>query len=348
MRIEELWQELEREALAGTTNSWLTRFALPQPSHPLLVGLETTSGRRALLLALPKAVLPSRHDWPVCRGLEIFTVAFAGQAHLGVRLRDASCADVFTSLAEDVAPRVAAAANPRAAAQMLLGRLRRWQKFLNAGVQGLSPEQQRGLYGELHTLLAHLLPVVQPAVAVAGWRAPLAAHQDFQYALGSIEVKTTTAKQPQAVRITSERQLDPTGIPALFLHVVVLDERVVEPGEAGGGCSLPQMVVAVRTRLAGETSALELFDDRLLETGYLAADAPRYESRRFTLRRELSYDARLGFPRLVEKDLMSGVGDVNYALALAACEPYAVKTEVMVENLIASPARPVSKRPRKK
>lgn len=52
MRIEELWQELEKEAQVGTANSWLTRFALPQPSHALLVALETASSRRTLLLAL--------------------------------------------------------------------------------------------------------------------------------------------------------------------------------------------------------------------------------------------------------------------------------------------------------
>jgi hypothetical protein len=34
-----------------------------------------------------------------------------------------------------------------------------------------------------------------------------------------VEVKTTAAKQPQSVRITSERQLDDTGVGALFLHV---------------------------------------------------------------------------------------------------------------------------------
>jgi len=336
MKIEELWEELENETQSGTANSWLIRFALPQPSQPLLVALETASKRRALLLALPKSALPSRQDWPVCRGLEIFAVALSGQPHLGVRLKDRTCADVFSSLAEDVAPRVAAAANPRAAAHALLGRLHRWQKFLNAGVMGLSPERQRGLYGELHTLHTHLLPAMDISAAITSWRAPLASHQDFQFSSGALEVKTTIAKQPQTVRITSERQLDNTGIPALFLHVVMLDEREVETGAGNVGQSLPSIVATLRSKLAGNPAALELFDDRLLETGYLDADAARYECRQFSLRRELSFLIRDKFPRLIEADLMTGIGDINYALALAACNPFVVQLKDMLETLKAT------------
>ncbi len=99
MRIEALWQELEVEAHAGNPGAWLTRFALPQPAQPLLVALETASSRRALLLPLPKAAVPARREWPDCRGLEVFSAVLSGQAHLGVRLRDPVCADVFAALA---------------------------------------------------------------------------------------------------------------------------------------------------------------------------------------------------------------------------------------------------------
>ncbi len=340
MRIEQLWREMEAEAQAGSSaGAWLTRLAQPQPASPLLVELEVAVNRRALLLPLPKALVPARREWPVCRGLEVFSVALAGQAHLGVRLRDAACADVFTALAEDVVPRVAATTSARAAAVALLGRLRRWQKFLAAGTSGLSAEQQRGLYGELHTLRSHLLPGLGAEVAVAGWRAPQAAHQDFQFVSGAVEVKTTTAKQPQAVRITSERQLDDTGIRALFLQVVVLDEREVEPGAAGGGECLPGLVADLRSRLAGEPGALELFDDQLLEAGYLDADAPRYSGRRFTLRRELTFRVQRSFPRLVERSLPAGVGDVNYALSLAAGAPWEVPAAAM-SAVLAAPVPP--------
>ena len=146
-------------------------------------------------------------------------------------------------------------------------------------------------------------------------------------------MKTTTEKQPQAVRITSERQLDDTGVRALFLFVVILDERVTDvPGPADGE-SLPEIIAVLRQTLDSDPIARLEFDDRLLDAGYLDADAPRFESRRYSLRSEHSYCVEEGFPRILEQDLASGVGDVSYALALAACEPFSTSPRDMVSTI---------------
>jgi hypothetical protein len=341
MRIEELWLEMEREAGGATQPGWLTRFALPSPALPLLVALDLNGTRRALLLPVPINAVPARRDWPDCKGLEIFTVVIAGQPHLGVRLHDRSTADVFGALAEDVAPRVAQSGSPNLAASVLLGRLRRWQKFLEAGTAGLTPAEHRGLYGELHCLRKHLLAVLGPQ-AVMGWRAPLATHQDFQYALAAVEVKTTAAKQPQMVRVTSERQLDTTGIRALFLHAVVVDERDVEEAVSGPGETLPGLIQYLREILGDESLLAEAFEDALLKAGYLNAHAEKYSNRRFAVRKELTFRIKEGFPAIVERDLPQGTGNVAYDLSLAACQPFSVDpTEMATE--IALPPGPIRK-----
>jgi len=292
MRIETLWQEMEQEANAGTNAAWLVRHALPTSVQPLLVALETAPHRRALLLRIPDNISAAKRGLPQFRGLEVLNVVLGGQPHLGIRLRDPVFADVFTALAEDVAPRVAGMADNRAAIDALIGRVRRWQKFLLAGTAGLSVERQRGLYGELHVLQRHLIPALSTATAVSAWRGPKGANQDFQFSSGSIEVKTTIARQPQVVRISSERQLDDTGITALFLHVVVLDERETEDERPADGESLPTVVDSLRRCLAGETEWADTFEDLLLDAGYLAVDGPRYENRRFIIRGEKSFRVR--------------------------------------------------------
>jgi hypothetical protein len=333
MKIEEIWRDLEREAAMGTAPAWLMRNALPKPTRQVLIALETASKRRALLLPISLAEIPPKHDWPECKGLEVFSVALDTVPHLGVRLRAPEFADIFASLAADVAGRVADAPTGALAADVMLGRLRRWQKFLAAGAAGLSPERQKGLFGELHMLRNYLLPIFGPDHSVKSWRAPKASHQDFQLATGSIEVKTTAAKQPQSVRITSERQLDQTGIPALFLHVVILDERVIEDDKKTTGETLPEMEASLRALLKGDPLVEELFDDKLLDAGYLQVDVPRYVSRRYSIREELTSRVDGDFPRLVEQDLPNGVGDVSYALSLAACEPHEVSVAEMLAAL---------------
>lgn len=341
MTIEDLWREIETEAARDRSfTGWVTRLARPERECRLSVGVETSSQRRGLLLRATRIAIPSRNRWPLCRGLELFAGRLSGdgadEATLGVALKERRFADVFTALAEDLARRVTEAGSAAVQVKTLLGQLARWQKFLAASAEGLSVEEQRGLFGELHVLRAHLVPALGCLRAVTGWTAPKAAHQDFQFASGSVEVKTTVAKQPQSVRITSERQLDDRAIAALFLHVVVLDEREVDAGRTEVGETLPGLVEDLRRRLAGEAGALDVFDDRLLDTGYLDAHAPRYEGKRFSLRKELTFRVGRGFPRLVERDLPEGVGDASYALSLAACREFAVAPGEMAGGLAAA------------
>ncbi len=333
MRIEELWLEVEAEAAADDGSAWLLRRATATPGHPLLVALEPSTRIRTLLLPAAKSEVPPRRDWPECRGLELQMVSIAGATHLAVRLRDAASADVFTALAEDVVPRVAAATRTVDAVAALLGRLRRWQQFLAAAQVGLTREQERGLWGELHVLKAHLIPALGAAEAVAAWKAGSAAHQDFQRPTGAIEVKTTAAKQPQSVRITSERQLDDTGVGALFLHVVAIDEREVAPTGTAPGTSLPAMVGDLRLTLAADAAALAVFEDRLMECGYFDLHAPRYDGRRRTVRSEQTFRVAEGFPRLTESMLPAGVGEASYALSLAACAPFSTEAARMLAAL---------------
>lgn len=329
MRIEEMWRELEAEAQAGCSAAWLTRYALPQPAIPFLIGLETIERRRVLLLPLPKNAIPPRGSWPECQGLELVSVVMGAQFCLGIRLRDQAFSDVFNALAEDVAPRVVVANTANQAATVLLERLRCWQQFLTASREGLSVEAQRGLWGELHVLRTYLLPTLGVA-AVDGWKAGLAAHQDFQFPAGAIEVKTTTAKQPQAIRITSERQLDDTGVGSLFLHAVIADERNVGEENNTLGQSLSGLVAELHVHLANNPSALAMFNDRLFARGWLDGHAQRYENRRWAVRTEHSFRVGRGFPRLTEASLPAGVGDVSYIINLAACSAFETPTgEVM-------------------
>ncbi len=321
------------EAEPATDSAWLTRFACPRTGRPLLVALEQATRARALLVPISKTAVPSRREWPECRGLELICVVLSSELCLGVRLRDQGCADVFTALAEDLAPRISATTSATQAAAELLGRLRRWQQFLSTAGTTISVEAQRGLWGELHVLLTHLVTGLGPATAVLGWNAGAGAHQDFQFSAGAVEVKTTAAKQPQSVRITSERQLDDTGVGALFLHVVVIDEREVAPGEVGPGSSLAAIISCLRSALSSDTASLAVFSDRLLDRGWLDAHAAKYDGRRLTLRGERTFRVEEGFPRLVERGLPPGVGDVSFAVSLAACEPFATSVPSMLREL---------------
>lgn len=327
--IERLWQEMEAEGGPG----WRIRRARREAAHPLVVALEPHHDSRTLLVKVPGLVVPPRREWPECRGLEWLTVSLETVSYWGVRLRDPACADVFSALAWDLDARLAQTTSSEQAAAELFGRLKLWQQFLKACREGMSLEARRGLWGELYFLRAGLLPTIGADASVGSWKAGTAAHQDFQFPHAAVEVKTTSAKKPQNVRITSERQLDETGVGILFLVIVVVDEREAAMTDGTPGLSLPALVAAVRADLDGYPGALALFNDLLFHRGWLDEHAPRYESHRLTLREQLAYRVETGFPRLVEGDLPDGVGDVNYALSLSSCEAFQMSSDEMIKKL---------------
>jgi hypothetical protein len=338
MQIDELWKALEADATNGKTggSGWLLRLAQPAAGCPLFVGLELASRRRAMLLRLPSSSVPTRRLLPRCKGLEPLAVTVDGGAHFGVVLKEARFADVFTALAEDLVRRVADVSDAAAQARAFLGQLARWQKFLSSSFDGLSEESQRGLWGELYFLREHLLSTIG-AAAVHSWKGGERAHQDFQFESCAVEVKTTLAKQPQVVRITSERQLDDSAWDALFLNVIALDVR------DGSGETLPGMVDLLRNKLGADAAALEQFEDELLASGYHDGHAARYADRGYNVRAIGFFRVCPKFPNLVEADMPPGVGDANYALSVAACEPFRVQPKEVV-TAVAARSKPNFKR----
>jgi hypothetical protein len=336
MKIEDLWPQLESARANASkgrkASGWVLRQIRPSAACPLHAGVELMSGQRGLLLRVEPSLVPSKRHWPNCRVLEVVSSPQGTELLFGVMMKEARHSDMFSALAEDLARRVSQAPVSEGKISALLGGLARWQKFLASKAEGLSPEARRGLWAELHFLGCELVPACGPERSVAAWQGPTGAAQDFLIGGGAIEIKATSGKPPFVVTVSSERQLDSQGLSRLFLRHYALAER------EGAGEALPVTVAKLRALLAG-TAAAELFEDRLLQAGYLDVHAPLYETTGWIARGCSDFAVKKGFPRIVEKDLPPGVGSLRYALALAACEPYAVTAEVL-RRAIKSPPLP--------
>lgn len=213
MTIETQWTELEREARDHADAGWRLRLARPVGGHPLFVAV--ASGRRHLMLRTARADIPPRADWPDCAGLELLAIELEGHAYLGVALREPRFADVFAALAEDLANRLDAAP-PIEAVSVFVGRLARWRRFLAAAGEGLGGEAQRGLWGELCTLLDAFVSALGGSAAVAGWRGPDAAHQDFhprRVGRGEDNTRQGTADRAHHERAAARRHARPCALP---------------------------------------------------------------------------------------------------------------------------------------
>ena len=104
-----------------------------------------------------------------------------GTRTLGLKLRDSSLQDIFHTLCVDIVSAAARAASEPDAVNTALRRTWRWHHLLRGGRSGLlSPEEQKGLIGELLVLERFLLPLLPASVAVAAWLGPLGSPKDFE------------------------------------------------------------------------------------------------------------------------------------------------------------------------
>jgi hypothetical protein len=319
VNISQIWGELDAEA---SVEGRFRRRIHPESVADLYLVVEKPANTRALLIDVD---LSGVHmgELPSGRGIDLRRVpATSGGEALEMVLSNQSFADLFDTLVIDVAKSAAGGVDKADVAARVTARVRRWQSFLRENSTGLSPERQRGLFGELFFLRSILLGSVPAFTAVQAWVGPDRASQDFGFGEVAVEVKTTIGAQPQLLRISSERQLDTTALKHLGLFQLSLDAR------EGAGQTLPDLVAEIRKRLLDPTAA-DLFDDRLLDAGYLDVQAVQYRTG-YTVRTAGIFLVGEGFPRLVEADCPEGVGDVEYSIAVSALAPFAVDASVLV------------------
>jgi len=219
--------------------------------------------------------------------------------------------DVFSTLSEDLINRVSSITAEKELIKQLINRLEKWRLlFEKIGQQGLSDEAQIGLYGELLFLKKFLHNNENKLFCIDTWKGPQRAVQDFQYSHWAVEVKTSHSKNQQKIHISSERQLDTSIIPAIFLYHFSIDVR------DGYGESLNSIVNQLNNFLTSDTAALNSFNIKLLEYGYFYFQAHLYERTGYSIRKESVFLVKDDFPRITEDIIPPGVGDVRYSIIL--------------------------------
>lgn len=239
------------------------------------------------------------------------------QFWLAIILNQGAYADVFTVLCEDIIDAIGEIPQEQRRLASLIQRLEKWEHlFDKIPPGGLNPEQQLGLWGELHLLRRYLLPSLAPTV-IQSWRGPKAEVHDFQAGRWGIEVKTYAGNSsPEQIHINGERQLDDLGLDDLFLILVSVAKREHE------GETLPVLVKAIQEKLRESPRMQALFTSRLLEAGYSIRDEELYEKTGYVLRDCRIWKVSEGFPRLTEKDLPAGISRLRYKLSVSAIKAF--------------------------
>lgn len=234
----------------------------------------------------------------------------ADKVRMTLLLSEERFTDVFGVLAADILGHIRSSRTVEAGAAVLRARLEHWKRFLRAaGEEGLSAQEQIGLFGEL-SVMRHWITEARcdPGAVLTSWRGPSGANQDFQRANLAVEVKTSTSNDISTIRVANERQLDETGLAGLFLCHLALERR------SGSGQTLPDLVAEVGGLLGEGLEAS--FTDSLAMAGYHKIHEGRYRAFGYSQRLCSVYRVELEFPRIKQSELRSGVSEVTYNASL--------------------------------
>jgi Putative PD-(D/E)XK family member, (DUF4420) len=310
-----VWDELVASAPQQT--GIVRRRLAPESGRDIFLAVAHPSVERMLILAVSSSSLPSARDLPSTRGVRTTVVPIDdSRTEVRVSLASAEILRVFATFVEDVAASAATEDNDAGALRAFATRFAHWRHLLAGEPRaGLTKDEAQGLWGELW-VLRHVLHDAWGGAVVDAWTGSDRDAKDFRLGALTVEVKTTRADAPHAVRINGEHQLEDPG-EGVALLLAVLD---VEAHQQGIGETLNEAVSATRKLASGTT--LAQLDEKLATYGYLDGDRELYEERRYVLRSALWYRVEPGFPRLTGADLPDGVGRVTYLLSTDAASPW--------------------------
>lgn len=288
--------------------------------------------RKCLLVLRHAPDSAPRGRLPKLKGIEI--TASAGDNSdsciLIFKLIDSAHRDIFYRLCKDIVSGATLATSENEAIDIALNRTWRWHHLLRGGSDGrLAPEEQKGLIGELLVLERYLLPTLATFDAISSWRGPLGAPKDFEIGRIGIEAKARRGGAKPFIVISSEHQLDSSGVDSLFLCVFELDQA---PSDANYSFTISDVAERVRNLIGvSDNGSLDAFEVLLLAAGFDWDDD--YSDSQWVEGPHRIYSVENSFPRVVAGQILSGVSNVKYSLSLVECAPFLVADKKLEDVL---------------
>lgn len=328
MKIDQIWNDLENDK--SLSRGLLLRRYSAGSTQDVYVALQQPECLRCIAFRLKANEKINTSGYGNLKDIRINTVpddSDNSRNFLLILLANNEHHEVFATLAEDLINQVLNA-EEHVLIKEVINRFEMWKAlFDKVTSDGLSPEEQRGLYGELYFLRKWISQSTDLQKPIQSWLGTEKELRDFQSAGWGIEVKTSQSNNHQKLHISSERQLDPTNLNILILLHLSL-ELQQHHGE-----TLNQIINSIVTLLSQDVTAQVQFRAKLLQGGYFLNHASKYEITGYQIRGESFYTVRDNFPRIEEADIRTGTGDVKYSIILTEQSEYLVSETFVLETI---------------
>ena len=239
-----------------------------------------------------------------------------GRWALSLSLKDDAYKDIFLLFCGDIIGSTRSFTSRKTAVDYFARRYREWREML-ADSRGelLSPNEVKGLLGEMYFLLHYLTPKYGIEKAALSWTGPRKLPQDFILDDSWYEAKTISSGKSE-VLISSVEQLD-CCVPGEL--IVIQADKTSTTNERG--INLNQVFHQLLDLFPGDLARSD-FCSMLLKYGYYPR--PEYETSEYTfeIKNLLRYAVSSGFPCLRRNEIPTSVVKAEYSISLPSIESF--------------------------
>lgn len=287
---------------------------------------EHTSGKHFVCLIVNKDIeFPDLKPYNFV-GVQLFTNEIQDEIHLNILLLDVDLKEEFFLFVQNIVNELEKTLTEQEAVKTLFNVISRWKRLFNRIYKGLlTKEQQKGLLGELLYIDFLLSNDVSSNKVISSWFGIEFEDKDFVFENCAMEIKFSSNKVPY-LNISSERQLDITVVP--FMYLVLYHCNEVQKGDF----SLNSVIERIREKLHSSGEDLILFNEKLIEYGYLDDDKMHYE-KQYALLKTYSYSVTSSFPKIVKDSIPTGIYNTNYKIEISAVEEFKINLQETIINI---------------
>lgn len=287
------------------------------------IGLVGYTGARIFLLDIESTIDIHENYLRKFRGVEIQAIPSENSTvkKFTIILIENDLKDIFTLFIDDILDKLIPVSETKAALTVINQRIAFWRKlFARASGEFLSPEKQRGLFGELFILHQLLNYSDEKKLVLDSWVGSQSANQDFVIEDNAIEVKTSKSESP-GVQISSEHQLNFHSLNHLYLCTVLVNES------AGRQGTLYELINTIRHQILLDDNLVSAFEMKLELAGIPTDMFEEYNSISYTIRSCQFYRVCDGFPLITTETLSDdSVYNIKYQIDISKCEDF-IETE---------------------
>jgi hypothetical protein len=324
-----IWDSINTESRDKHPASLIARRIPSEGVFPVFLATDFGRGMRLLFIKLHSGQDIATGNLPRFRGLEINIIHtslgdFQGERFLRFTQSMPHTDNIFELVISDICESVTKIRDRDKLDATLTRVLHEWKLFFEKDEdQILSVERQKGLLGELYFLRFCLFSKYSFSESISYWTGPDRTNHDFQLLNKAVEIKTTSSQQHRKFVISSEKQLDSTGLEALYLAVFYLNLHGNMPDH-----TLPVFIREIYGHIEEDPVAGFQLQVKLTKYGYKELLADQYTVG-FSIQEVKYFQVTDGFPRLVQQNLPNGVGDLQYSVVVAACNSFEIRDSII-------------------